>query len=401
MKGSQLSQLRAAVLAAFAVFLLGSAGSAFAQQNLVYVDINSGVTNGNAVGAYLNDGAGNLTPVAGSPFKTGGTGVAGLKASGQGSYDADQQIIVNSAGTLLLAVNAHSNSVASFSINSDGSLTTVPGSPFASNGRDPASLGLFDGILGGGNSILTVVDKDADPKQPEGVPGYVNFQLTSSGVMSMMTGSRITLPAGTNPSQALTDTSLNLVFTDEFQGKPSTITARMLNTTSGKMAMVSSVDAPDGAVMLGEVLHPTQNILYATLAASGGLAVFNFDSSGNLSLSTWIADVGNTICWLAINQAGTRLYSGNNGDGTVTVFDLTNPESPVVLQVFQLSGVAPHTNNVRVDPTQQFLYALDGENLHVLSISQVDGTLTEPGAPVVLPAPAKNVATGIATLLLN
>jgi 6-phosphogluconolactonase (cycloisomerase 2 family) len=387
-----------AILVAAVVLLVGSFG--MAQQNLVYINLNIGTQHdGNAIAAYVNDGAGNLTPLAGSPFHTGGTGVSGPAASGSGAYDADQQVIVNAAGTLLLAVNGHTNSVASFTINSDGSLTTVAGSPFSSMGKDPASLGLSDGVLGTRGSILTVVNKDADPNQSGGVPGYFDFQLSPTGVMTPMQGTKIALAAGTNPSQAVPDSGLHLVFTDEFKATPATITARRLDKVNGKMATVSTVDAPDGAVVLGDVLHPSQNILYATLAASNGLAVFDFDTSGNLSVANNIPGIGNVICWLAINAAGTRLYTGNNGDGTVTVFDLTDPNNPVDLQLFQLSGTSPHTNNVRVDPSQQFLYALDGENLHVLSISPIDGTLSEPGAPVALPAPGGNIATGIATLL--
>jgi len=377
-------------------------GTANAQLNLVYVDTNIGTTpNANTVAAYSNDGAGNLTALAGSPYLTGGTGVAGTAANTSGAYDADQEIIVNPSGTLLFAVNGHSNTVASFTINSDGTLTAVAGSPFSAGGRDPASLGLFSNFFPGDVSLLTVVDKDADPKQTalKGVPRYNNYKVSSSGVITPLYGTAILLPAGTNPSQALSDPTNKLEFTDEFKAGPGTITARMV-AKGGKMVTVSSVASPDGKVLLGEVLHPTQNIIYVTMPATNGLAVLTFDTTGNLTLAGTVATAGNTICWLAINQAGTVLYTGNNGDGTVSVFDLTNPTSPVEIQLFQLSGTAPHTYNVGVDPTQQFLYALTGANLHVLTINPTDGTLSEVAPVVALPMPAGNVALGIATLSL-
>jgi 6-phosphogluconolactonase (cycloisomerase 2 family) len=165
------------------------------------------------------------------------------------------------------------------------------------------------------------------------------------------------------------------------------------------MGVVSSVPSPDGAVFLGEVLHPTQNIIYVTLPATDGLAVLTFDSTGNLTLANTVANAGNTICWLAVNAAGTYLYTGNNGNGTVSVFDISNPTSPVEVQDFQLSGLHPHTLNVRVDPTGQFLYALDITRLHVLNISSVDGTLSEVAPVVNLPTPSPS-ALGIATLEL-
>jgi 6-phosphogluconolactonase (cycloisomerase 2 family) len=389
----------AILCAAAAIFLLGSVGTGHAQLNLVYVETNDGKPNMNSVAAYSNDGSGNLTALAGSPYLTGGTGVGGNGASGIGALDADQEVIINSAGNLLLAVNGHSNSVASFTINSDGTLTTVAGSPFASSGKDPVSLGLFDNYLTGGASLVTVVDKDADPNQTGGVPGYANFKMTPSGVMAPIAGAVVTMPVGSNLSQAMPDQALGLMFTDEFKATPSTITARKV-LTNGRMGVVSSVPSPDGAVFLGEVLHPTQNIIYVALPGSNGLAVLTFNSAGDLTVANTVANAGNTICWLDTNAAGTYLYSGNFGDGTVSVFDISNPTSPVEVQNFQLSGIKPHTGNVRVDPTGQFLYALSVTHMHVLSISPLDGTLSETAPVVDLPTPTGYSALGLATLEL-
>jgi 6-phosphogluconolactonase (cycloisomerase 2 family) len=352
----------------------------------------------NSVAAFSNDGSGNLTPLAGSPYLTGGTGAGGSTAPTSGVLDADQQVVINSAGTLLLAVNGHSNTVASFIINSDGTLTPVAGSPFPSSGKDPAALGLFNNYMTNGDSLLTVVDKDADTTQTGGRPGYVNYRMTSGGVLSPIAGALYAMPVGSNLSQALPDRALGLEFTDEFKATPSTITARAV-LPNGRMGVISSVPAPDGGALLGEVLHPTQNILYATLPASNGLAVFTFDSTGHLTLANTVANAGNTICWLATNAAGTYLYSGNNGNGTVSVFDISDPTNPVEVQDFQLSGKSPHTLNVRVDPTGQFLYALDVTHLHVLNISSLDGTLSETAPVVALPTPSA-AALGIATLEL-
>src|SRR5207248_7534466 len=126
-----------------------------AQLNLVYFESNIGSVSGqNSVYGFSNDGAGNLTALPGSPYLTGGTGVydpGGLSAS----FDADGQVIINQAGTQLFAVNGNSNNISVFDINADGSLTPVAGSPFPSGGSDPASLSL-DETLGGGQALLAV-----------------------------------------------------------------------------------------------------------------------------------------------------------------------------------------------------------------------------------------------------
>src|SRR6185369_4663376 len=138
------------VATALLVFSLCAA----AQQNLVYINANITATNQNGVVALVNDGAGNLTPLAGSPFLTGGTGVGPASGGTDFQWDSDQEVSINPAGNLLFAVNGHSNTIASFTINADGTLTTNAGSPVASGGPQPASIGYRDNALGNGVSMM-------------------------------------------------------------------------------------------------------------------------------------------------------------------------------------------------------------------------------------------------------
>src|SRR5579872_2282077 len=133
--------------------VLSLSGAAAAQvrpadppRNIVYVESNVGTPGGNAILAFQRDAAGNLTPLPGSPFPTGGTGVVDLSLA-LGPNDADQQIITNPPRSLLFAVNMGSNSIAVFHILSDGSLSPVNGSPFPSGGVDPVSVGLAGNVL--------------------------------------------------------------------------------------------------------------------------------------------------------------------------------------------------------------------------------------------------------------
>src|SRR5437868_6027606 len=181
------------VAATLLVFSLCAA----AQQNLVYINANNTTTNQNGVIALVNDGAGNLSPLAGSPFLTGGTGVGG-SPSGDAQWDSDQEVVVNPAGTLLFAVNGHSNTVASFTINANGTLTANPGSPFASGGPQPASIGYRDNALGNGTSMMVVVNKDSDNLQTQTNPNYTAFAVSPTGNLSKSTFS-FALPAGSSP----------------------------------------------------------------------------------------------------------------------------------------------------------------------------------------------------------
>jgi len=392
------------------VGLVGGAGVQ-AQTNAVYLNANIGtVSNANVVLGYSNDGNGNLTPLPGSPYLTGGTGSAPAAGMSLGlQTDDDQQVIVNKAGTLLLTVNGFSNTVAVFAINSDASLTPIAGSPYTSGGPQPASLGLFDGILGNGTSFLVVVNKESDPNQinPK-QPNFQTFTMASNGTLTHNVGSQVTLPYGASPSQAAIGQQ-HLVFGMQFAGGgvvgvPSQIYSYRIRS-NGTLKLNSTVQTPTGNVFLGEVVHPTQTILYAALPADNQIAVYQYSIPGGiLTYQTSVANTGSLTCWLAINAAGTRLYSGESASNSITVYDLTNPLLPVQLQHLTLTPTTSGSSVtvMRFDPTGNFLYAISNSStsssLHVMNVAS-DGTMTETLAPLTLPVPGGNYPIGLATLM--
>ena len=108
---------------------------------LVYVESNDYHDNANAILAYRQKPDGTLVPLPGSPFLTHGAGLANPKQV-LGPDDTDDPIAISSDGQYLLAVNGGSNTIAVFSINPDGSLEPVPGSPFSSGGQTPCSVAI-------------------------------------------------------------------------------------------------------------------------------------------------------------------------------------------------------------------------------------------------------------------
>jgi len=106
---------RAAVLGA----IISVSWPAVARAQFIYVNNNIGISN--SVSALAVGPGGVLSPVPGSPFLTGG--------GGSFSPDVDAIDAVVSAGRLYVA-NAVSDNVSAFTINTDGTLTTIPGSPF-------------------------------------------------------------------------------------------------------------------------------------------------------------------------------------------------------------------------------------------------------------------------------
>src|SRR6516162_1723465 len=146
---------------------------AAAQVNAVYVESNIGQVQGkNSVYAYKNS-AGVRTPITGSPFKTGGSGVFETNSVFSPGFQADQEIVVNSAGTLLLAVNGDSDTITSFAINTDGSLVNLTSAN--SNGQDPVSIGLDE--ISPAGAMVTVVNQADDPLQTGGIPNITTFLI--------------------------------------------------------------------------------------------------------------------------------------------------------------------------------------------------------------------------------
>ena len=393
------------------VFLVGSTVS-YAQINAVYVNGNIGtVSNANVVYGYSNDGLGNLTPLPGSPYLTGGTGSAPAPGMPLGlQTDDDQQVVINGAGTLLFTVNGFSNDVSVFNINSDGSLTAIAGSPFNAGGPQPMSIGLFDGALGNGQSLMVVVNHASDPNQiTNKKPNVQTFTVATDGTMTHNVGSQVTFAVSSSPSQAAVGPA-HLTFVMEFAGAAMPPTVSQIDSyrvqKNGKLKLNNSVQVPPGDhVFLGEVVHPTQNVLYAALPADSQIGVYSFSqSTGLLTFVTTVSNPGSLACWLAMNADGSRLYSVETMSNTLTVYDTTNSQAPVQLQHLTLTATSSSSGatNLRLDPTGAFLYALSNSptdsSLHVLNVA-LDGTLTETAVPLILPAPAGNWPVGIGTLM--
>jgi 6-phosphogluconolactonase (cycloisomerase 2 family) len=395
------------------VFLIVAACALHAQVNAVYVNGNIGtVSNGNVVYGYKNDGSGHLTPLPGSPYSTGGTGSAPTLGMPLGlQTDDDQQVIINDAGTLLFTVNGFSNTIAVFDINSDGSLTMIPGSPSTSGGSQPASLGLFDGALGNGIGFLVAANKSSDPTQinPK-KPNFQTFTVATNGTLTHNANAQVSMTTGASPSQVAIGLQ-HLVFGMQFAGGsppppiPSTIYSYRIRS-DGTLKFNNSVTTPvAGSLFLGEVVHPTKAIFYVGLPADSQIGVYTYaPSTGLISFQTTVPNPGELACWLAINSAGTRLYSGESMSNSITVYDLTNALLPVQLQHITLTTtvVGSSVTNMRFDPTGQFLYAISNETvestLHVFNVA-ADGTLSESITPMAIPVPFGNYPIGLATVM--
>jgi len=386
-----------ALVAVFGLMWVSTSRAPRAQQslNLVYLESNVGSVSGqNSIYGFRNDGHGHLTALPGSPYLTDGTGVYDPDGVSTAA-DADQEIMISADGTLLFAVNGGSDTVSVFEIHADGSLAPVSGSPFPSGGIDPASVGLVSNVLTGGRTGVVVVNKNNDPNQiNDNPPNYTNFTTDSTGFLTPVTNGTINLPVGSSPAQAMVIPNSNLIVNLVIGSGLTTYALR----TDGTMSAVASAGPPQtGQSMLGEWYSPNSKVIYSgiPMPAPDYVAVYQYSSLGAIKYVRSVPDSGMAICWMRTNNAGTALYTAESHTGTISVYGVSNALTPVFKQQLTVGG-AP--SNVALDPTQQFLYALNNQELDILPIDKF-GKLHNTIPPVKLSLPTGEHPLGLATLM--
>jgi hypothetical protein len=438
--GSVKAYCRAsAMLAAAIVIALPQA--AFCQAtNVVYVQTNDPTPGQNAIDAFSrNTTTGCLTKI--GRFPTGGTGVYNFDDR-IGPDDHAQEVMISPDRKYLLTVNGGSDTIAVFRINADGSLTAVKGSPFSSNGIHPVSIGITS------DNKVYVVNQNGDPNRPNNAaPNYTGFRLVpGNGRLNPIPFSTVNLPAHSSPAQALVsgDGFLfgDLFLTTPWAGLPgadflppfgSLLDAFHVDA-NGRLTEVSGsplrpflnsqVTADiNSRYLLGMWLHPTLPILYATSVVTNRLAVYTYNSEGQLNFVTDIAVGGAdaiTVCWVIVSPDGKFIYTSNAGSNSISAFDISgtvipssSPLSPQLIGVTSMvvptGGAAPIPGvfnfptvsfQIGNDPAGQYLFAIghelvlnnsypQGNVLHTLKV-QSNGTVVE-SCPVV---PIQNIPAG-------
>jgi 6-phosphogluconolactonase (cycloisomerase 2 family) len=370
----------------------------------VYVEGNDPA--GNAIFAFeRNNTVGSLKQISGSPFKAGGSGIPFTTALGP--YDSDQEIVSNSTGTLLFAVNGGSDTIAVFNINVDGSLVPVVGSPFPSGGSNPVSVGLSN------DKVLVVVNQSLNPMHPGSPPpNYTSFDVGPQGQLTPIPGSTISIDPGAAPTQALISPDGRLMFGAEFfGGKLRSLQIQphgSLVEADVQPLPASEFNGPDEAKPLGLAVHPTQKLLYVCFVLKNRLGVYSYGANGKLNFLRSVPVPGELPCWVLINRAATRLYTSNTRDPSISVFDISgDPGTPLEIQTIELKSTGS-CYQLALDSTETFLHVVtQGETLtsppssnamNTLAVGS-DGKLTEAtSSPYVLPVATKVRPQGVKAL---
>ncbi|WP_417848867.1 hypothetical protein [Thalassoglobus sp.] len=377
----------------------------------LYIQTNDIREGQNAVLGYTRNDDGTLTPLAGNPFFTGGTGINNDTHGKLGPNDNDTPLVVSSDGKRLFTVNCHSNTIAVFDISHDGSLKHVPGSPFSSHGIGPNSLSV------NGHTLL-VSNRNGDYHQADDLRGrsegsYCSFFIEENGSLRFV--SKIDVKDGHKPLQVhFSQINPALAFGDDFQvdadfdgdGKRSflagkepsvkgqlhvfqighgsrlTEKARMeVAETNKQFKYKGMADVP--TMPLGLWTHPSQPLLYVGFVTRNELGVFHYTKEGDLHFRGAVPISGQDICWVLPNHSGTRLYAVNNlprpdlgqKAATVTTYDISgdHAEKPIeigVLEVPMPGGTFINNRNFEQPDSTAFQCALDPEGKFFYVICQ-------------------------------
>ena len=338
----------------------------------VYLDDNA--AGSNTIAAFDRHANGTLTPLPGSPFAAGGAGTgAGLASEGA--------VQIAEGGRLLLAADAGSNQVSALRVQPDGSLRRA--GVVSSGGVLPVSVAVH-------GSLVYVAN--AGPADSN----YTGFRLAPWGSLTPVPGSTVALPAAAQPGDVLFNgTGTKLVGTRVGTSQIDSFTVGL----GGRLtAAPGSPFTAQGVGPFGSQFRPTDpSQLFVSNAHNGtGLgtvSAFTDSGAGVLTSigSSPVADQQTAPCWVTISPDGRYLFAVNTGSGTVSRYSIAPGGALTLLGSTQVSangGVG--AVDPGMSPDGRFLYVNESKisSVGAFAVSG-GGNLTElPGSPTPLPAGA-------------
>lgn len=336
--------------ALLAVSLLGTARvSRSDDRPMGYLYTVNNDTQQNGVAVLQQNADGSLKEVAGSPFKTGGKGLAG--------GDIDQQGAIRIHGNYVLAVNPGSDSVAVLRKGDGGRLMTVAGSPFPSGGSAPVSLTV--------SGDLVYVANQAPPfATPRQAPSIMGFRLGNDGKLMPIPNSKITFPAGHGPAQVeFSPNGGTVVVTSGFQDEATSKVHAYKVQADGtlKEGPGSPAHAANASGDVGFSWNPEGDRVYVSNFRGNAITVFDVDkqTGGVKQIGAAYPTDGTAACWTAISNDGKTLYVANYVSNSISAFGVHGDGALTLLGTVQRRGVMrPDTKDLVISKDGKFLYAL-------------------------------------------
>lgn len=346
-----------------------------------HVYVNDNTAHANTIGAFARHADGTLTPLAGSPFATGGAGT-GTALGSQGALQLTED------GQFLLAVDAGSNEISVLRVGMDGALTRAGDGPIAAGGRVPVSIAV--------HGDLVYVANAGDGKSGS---NYTGFRLSGSGQLSPIAGATVALPATAMPGDILFNaTGTNLIGVEVGPDKgPSFIDSFRVGSDGTLTPAAGSPFPAQATGPFGSEFSPTNpSRVYVSNAHAGpnkgSVSAYDVASDGALTpiSGSPYANKQTAACWVEISHDGQYLFAVNTAVPSISSYRIAANGALTLLgsTVFN-NPTGLHPIDARLAPDGGHLYVV-GRGLNVVSVFAVkDGNLTElPASAFALPANA-------------
>jgi 6-phosphogluconolactonase len=334
------------------------------QAEFLYAYSYSGSGNSALLGLSVNVSTGAL----GSPISRSGP-------AGSGG-------IVATSGKFLYVSDAQLDEIDAFSINaSSGALTPITGSPF--------SVGSFPALAASGLA-MDPQGKFLFVTETSGV--VVGFHVNdSSGALTRVPGAPVF--SGSDPLGAVVDRQGKFLYVANTGDSNGSLSAFAIDSGSGALTAVPGSPfptVPDGGPQFLAV-HSSGKFLYVSLggysARKNLVGAFTIEANGALTPVAGSPFVTGTYpLGIAIDPAGKVLYTANNGDGTISAFNI-NPNTGALAELsgspFSAGkgggGLARGPFDLSMEPTGKVLYSSDAVDPAMLSFAvDSSGALSPP-----------------------
>ena len=348
----------------------------------VYVNDNTAGTN--TIAGFDRHSDGSLTTLAGSPFSAGGQGTGTIVGS-QGALQSSGD------GRYILATDAGSNQISVLRILPGGVLLPVGGGPVSSGGVEPISIAV--------HGDLVYVANEGDKVSGTG-SNYTGFTLNPGGQLVPLAGSTFNLPATANPGDILFNaTGTNLIGVEVGTAVASTF--RIDSFVVGSDGLITpgagSPFPAQSAGPFGSEFSPVNPAhLYVSNAHGGAgnvsVSAFNVTNAGALSSigSSPFADGQTAPCWVEISHDGAYLWTVNTGSTTISGYKiLADGSLSLVTSTAFKSGTGIRPFDARLSADGSTLYVVDAAIAKVSAFAVSGGLLSELAqSPFALPGGA-------------
>ena len=328
-----------------------------------FVYVNNNIGGSNSISAFEVGAGGTLSAVPGSPFLTGGGG------SFPQDVDAIDMVV---AGMRLYATNAVSNNVAAFDIKTDGSLVTIPGSPFPTLGTRPAGIA----INSTGTRLFAAHFNSSN---------VAVFDIASNGALTLVPGAPFSATGG--PLALAIDTASSLLF-----ASLSSANGVGVYTIAGNGSLSAIVGSPfaAGGGERGLDVNAAKTRLYVADSMNNTVSGFDIGGGGTLSPVTGTSfSAGTEPTGVLFHPSLNVLYVSNDQSNDIYVYSIAGNGSlsQISGSPFPAGGAGVNgAAGMVIDPKSNLLFLVNGgsngspgRSVSVFRISATDGSLTAVG----------------------